>query len=95
MSSQLEYNKLLLHDPLLPANHFAGCKCQLCTKLPNRKRLHEKVAWQVILQDKSYKVVHTATSNTEDFRTSEKEQKRTPEKVINTAHTVRYRRESA
>lgn len=28
MSSQLEYNKLMLHEPLLPANPFAGCCAQ-------------------------------------------------------------------
>ena len=72
ISSQLEYNKLMLHEPLLSANRFAGCKCQL-HKTTDQKPFALKVARQVILRDKSYKGVHTATRNTEDVRTSEKD----------------------
>ena len=64
----------MLHESLSPANCFAACKCQL-HKTTDQKTFALKVARQVVLRDKSYKAVHTATRNTEVVKTPEKVQK--------------------
>jgi hypothetical protein len=76
----------MLHESLLLANCFAACKCQL-HKTTDQKTFALKVAQQVVLRDKSYKAVHTATRNTEDFRTPEKDQKE-HQKKYSTQHTL-------